>query len=121
MIKSVQDLVFVGLNSRLAALQRDTGEIVWQWKASKPRTHGYVSVLLLDETRLIVSVNGYTYCLDPLTGKQRWFNELPGFGTGVTSIAAVGRHNLRDLVLAAAAADAAAAAAAAASSGAAGA
>jgi outer membrane protein assembly factor BamB len=24
----------------------------------------------------IVSVNGYTYCLDPLTGQQRWYNEF---------------------------------------------
>jgi outer membrane protein assembly factor BamB len=113
MTTNVQDLVFVGLNSRLAALQRDTGKVVWQWRAPKPMSRGYVSVLLLDETRLIVSVNGYTYCLDPLSGIQRWFNELAGFGSGVTSIAVLGRHNLKDLLLAAAAADAAAAAAAA--------
>jgi len=59
--------------------------------------------------------NGYTYCLDPQTGEQRWYNELKGFGSGVTSIATLGKDNLRDLLLAAAAADEAAAAASSAS------
>lgn len=114
MATDVKDLVFVGLNSRVAAMNQDTGQIVWQWRATKPRSGGYVSLLLLDDARLIVSVNGYTYCLDPLTGEQRWYNELSGFGSGVTSLATVGKNNLRDLLLAAAAADAAAAAASAA-------
>ena len=118
MTTDVNNLVFVGLNSRVAALNQDTGQLVWQWRATTPRSGGYVSLLLLDETRLIVSVNGYTYCLDPRTGQQLWYNELKGFGSGVTSLATLGKNNLRDLLLAAAAADAAAAAASAASSGA---
>jgi hypothetical protein len=52
----------------------------------------------------------YTYCLDLWTGEQRWYNELSGFGTGVTSVATLGKNNLRDLLLAAAAATAASAA-----------
>lgn len=111
MASKLDSLVFVGLNSRVAALDRDSGQIVWQWRATTPRSGGYVSLLLVDTTRLIASVNGYTYCLDPLTGAEHWFNELPGFGTGVTSIAAVGMTNLQDILMAAAAADAAAAAA----------
>ena len=42
-----------------------------------------MSLLLLDAERLIASVNGYTYCLDPLSGTQLWYNGLAGFGTGV--------------------------------------
>ncbi len=79
-------LIFVGFNSRVVALHRDTGTPVWQWKS--PRGSGYVT-LLLDGDRLIVSVIGYTYCLDPATGNQIWFNELKGFGTGVASLASV--------------------------------
>ena len=37
----------------------------------------------------IVSVIGYTYCLDPATGNQIWFNELKGFGAGVAALASV--------------------------------
>ncbi len=82
----MNDLIFVGFNSRVAALHRDSGELVWQW--TSPKGSGYVS-LLLDGDRLIVSVIGYTYCLDPATGNQIWFNELPGFGAGVASLASV--------------------------------
>jgi outer membrane protein assembly factor BamB len=92
-------------------LDRNTGEIVWQWRARKPKTGGYVSLLVLDGHRLIASVNGYTYCLNAATGDELWFNELIGFGSGVASIAAVGTQNPHDPLLAAADADAAAQAA----------
>lgn len=88
----------------MAALDRDTGDLLWKWKSPLLR-RGYVSLLLLDAERLIASVNGYTYCLDPLSGTQLWYNGLAGFGTGVTSIAAVDRHNPHDVLVAAAAAN----------------
>jgi outer membrane protein assembly factor BamB len=82
----VDKLVFVGFKSQVIALHRDSGELMWQWKSSKGS--GYVT-LLLDGDRLIVSVMGYTYCLDPANVNQIWFNELSGLGTGVTSLASV--------------------------------
>ena len=77
------DLVFVGFNRRVAALLRQTGELVWEWKAS----HGtsYMS-LLLDGGLLIVSVNGYMYGLDAATGKELWYNPMQGYGTGVPAL-----------------------------------
>ena len=81
------DLVFVGLNSRVAALDRQTGEIVWQWKSPKGRS-SHVAVLL-DGDRLIVSVQGYTYCLDTASGRQVWSNPLAGFGFGVPCLASI--------------------------------
>jgi len=116
MATDLNSFVFVGLNARVAALDRNTGETVWQWRAPKPRS-GYVSLLLLNDRQLIASVEGYTYCLDPRTGEQRWVNELAGFGTGVTSIVALGRHNPHDALVAAASADAASHSAATAASG----
>lgn len=79
-------LVFVGFNSRVAAVDRDSGTTLWTWKS--PKGSGYVTILI-DGDRLIVSVQGYTYCLDPVTGEQRWFNELEGMGVGVASLASV--------------------------------
>lgn len=84
--RTVSDLVFVGFNSRVVALDRYTGEIAWQWKS--PKGSGFVS-LLLDGDRLIASVNGYTYCLEPLFGQQVWFNPLKGLGVGVPSLTSV--------------------------------
>lgn len=82
----LSDLVFTGFNKRVAALHRDTGSIVWQWKA--PSGSSYTT-LLLDGDRLIVSVHGYTYALDACTGRQLWANDLPGFGYGVASLVSV--------------------------------
>jgi outer membrane protein assembly factor BamB len=103
----VQDLVFVGVNGRVAALESSTGEMVWEWRSPKG---GYVN-LLVERNIVIAGVNGYIYGLDPRNGDQLWFNELKGYGLGVTSLATVGGSTSQAVVLEAAAADEAAAAA----------
>ncbi|MBK7781967.1 MAG: PQQ-binding-like beta-propeller repeat protein [Ardenticatenia bacterium] len=82
--RSLDDLVFVGFNARIAALDRNSGKLVWRWRASQGS--GFVA-LHLDRDLLIASVYGYTYALDPLTGKTQWFNTLQGFGVGIPCIA----------------------------------
>ena len=82
MQQSVNDLVYASFNRQVIALDRYSGEVVWSWKAPKS---GFTSVLL-DNDRLIVSVNGYMYCLEPLHGDVVWSNELKGFGTGITTL-----------------------------------
>ena len=81
---TIDDLLFIGFNRRVAALDKETGEIIWQWKASHGT--GFVT-LLVEGERVYASVNGYTYCLDAATGKQLWYNELKGFGAGVACLA----------------------------------
>jgi outer membrane protein assembly factor BamB len=76
--RDIDQLIFVGLNGYAAALDRDTGEIVWSNDKMK---RGYVT-LLLDGDRLIVSTNGYIYALDPLTGQILWHNPMRGYGSG---------------------------------------
>ena len=83
---SLMELVFVGFNRRVVALNRDTGVLVWTWKA--PNGTGFPAILL-DGDRLVVSVNGYTYCLDPITGEQYWENTLPGLGMGTACVASI--------------------------------
>jgi outer membrane protein assembly factor BamB len=82
---SIDQLIFVGLNGYVVALDRDTGEVVWSCSELK---WGYVS-LLLDGDRLIVSTNGYLFCLDPRTGAVLWQNPLRGYGVGVAQLASV--------------------------------
>ncbi|MBW3539775.1 MAG: PQQ-binding-like beta-propeller repeat protein [Planctomycetes bacterium] len=85
--RGLMDLVYVGFNSRVVALDRQTGEIVWQWQSPKGRS-GHVAVLV-DGDRLIVSVQGYMYCLDPLDGTQLWSNPLTGLGVGIPGLASL--------------------------------
>ena len=84
--RAIADLVFVGLNRRVLALDRYTGVVAWEWKA--PKGSGFVS-LLLDGDRLLAAVTGYVYCLDPLYGQLVWENLLKGYGTGLTTMASV--------------------------------
>ena len=84
--RQLPDLVFLGFNKRVVALDRYSGELAWEWKA--PKGSGYPA-LLLDGDRLIVCVQGYTWCLAPTTGEVVWENELKGMGTGIPCIATV--------------------------------
>jgi len=78
---TVADLVFVGFNRRAAALHRETGEILWQWKC--PKGSGAVA-LMLDGDRVIAAVQGYTYCLEAASGRELWRNDMSGFGLGMS-------------------------------------
>jgi hypothetical protein len=82
---SIDRLIFVGLNGRVSALDRDTGEIVWE---TREKLAGDVS-LLLDGDRLLAALNGYLYCFDPRDGRVLWQNPLKGYGLGVASLTSV--------------------------------
>jgi outer membrane protein assembly factor BamB len=82
---ALDQLVFVGLNGWVAALDRDSGEVLWY---TSELNSGYTT-LLLDGDRLIVSTNGYVYCLDPLTGKILWKNPMTGYGVGIAHLVSV--------------------------------
>jgi|TARA_B100001964_G_C14122021_1_gene548775 hypothetical protein len=82
----LEDLVFVGFNKQVIALDRYNGKKVWDWKS--PKGSGFPAILL-DGDRLIVSVHGYSYCLEPTTGSLVWENELKGYGMGIASITSV--------------------------------
>lgn len=85
-MRTIDQLLFVGLNGYAVALDRDTGAIVW---SNDQLESGYVT-LLLDGDRLVVSTNGYLYCLDPLTGRILWNNRMRGYGGGTpTSLVSV--------------------------------
>jgi outer membrane protein assembly factor BamB len=83
---TINDFVFIGLNGRVFALHRDTGDEVWKWEPATLGHKGFVS-LVVDGDRLIVSDNGYIYCLEALTGQQLWHNPLTGYGTGIAVVA----------------------------------
>ena len=103
---NLDQLIFVGLRGYVVALDRDTGKIVW---CNSKLHSGYVS-MLLDGDRLIVSCDGYMYCLHPLTGEVLWHNPLSGFGTGVAHLTSIRGQSSQVVLAEAAAANAQAAA-----------
>ena len=90
-------LIYVGFKRRVAALERATGNIVWEWKADKGSSY---LTLLLDGDILIVSVDGYMYGLDAYHGSVLWFNPMSGYGTGVASIASAAGSSQNQAALA---------------------
>jgi outer membrane protein assembly factor BamB len=84
---SLQDLLFVGFNGRVVALEQRSGELVWDWKCPKPV--GQMVAVLVQGERIYASSDGYTYCLDAISGEQLWDNPLKGMGTGVPCLATV--------------------------------
>ena len=94
-MRTVDQLIFVGLNGYALALDRDTGDIVW---SNNQLTSGYVS-LMLDGDRLIVSTNGYMWALDPLTGSILWHNPLRGYGVGAAHLCSVRGQSAQTFVV----------------------
>lgn len=82
---SLEDLLFVGFNGRVVALEKRSGELVWDWKCPKPTSQ--MVAILVEGERIYASSAGYTYCLDALSGEQLWDNPLKGLGTGVPCLA----------------------------------
>ena len=103
--RTVNDFVFVAFGKHVVGLDRYTGEKIWQW--SPPKGAGYISILL-DGDRLIVSTNGYIYCLEPFTGQILWHNPLKGYGAGApTSLISVRGQSSQTLLAQVAGAEAA--------------
>ena len=86
-LTELKDLIFVGFNSSVSAIERETGRIAWTWRGPKPQgSRGFVSIML-DGDRLIASVMGHTACLDPVTGRELWAQPFTGFGWGPATLA----------------------------------
>ena len=93
----VAELVFVSFNRRVAALYRENGETIWNWRA--PRGGGPVAVML-DGDRLITSVQGDTYGLDAASGRHLWTNDLKGFGADIASLTSYRSSSMAPSILA---------------------
>jgi outer membrane protein assembly factor BamB len=75
--------VFVGINGTVIAIDRATGQDLWQ---TELKGSDFVNVIL-DGDRVLAATSGEIFCLDPGTGAQLWHNKLPNQGWGIASIA----------------------------------
>ncbi|EEF57090.1 PQQ-binding-like beta-propeller repeat protein [Pedosphaera parvula] len=77
-----ENMVFVGIKGTAIALDRSTGDTLWQTHLAGS---GYVH-LVLDGENLYATTQGEVFCLDPATGDARWHNGLKGYGLGLASL-----------------------------------
>ena len=80
------DLLFIGIAGTVLALDRATGQEVWQ---SSLKGEDFVNVAVQDGA-VYATAKGELFCLDPATGNIRWQNQLKGFGRGLVTIATLG-------------------------------
>lgn len=78
----MNDMVFVGIKGTAIALDRATGQILWQTHLT---SSSFVN-LVLDGENLYATTQGEVFCLNPANGNPRWHNGLKGFGLGLASL-----------------------------------
>ena len=84
---TTSDLLFVGFNGRVIALDRADDSVVWKWKPSQKGMGNGVVTLLPDGDRLFATIMGYTWALDPVDGRELWYQPLKGEGQGIPTLA----------------------------------
>ena len=75
--------LFIGIKGTVMALDRATGETVWE---SPLKAGDFVNVVL-DGAELYAASRGEIYRLDPATGNILWKNDLKGKGFGLVTVA----------------------------------
>jgi hypothetical protein len=76
-------MVFVGVKGTVTALDRESGERVWE---TALKGSDFVNVMQ-QGSDLFAASRGRLYRLDPASGDILWLNELPGMGYGIVTIA----------------------------------
>jgi outer membrane protein assembly factor BamB len=84
---TTNELLFVGFNGRVIALDRADGSVVWKWRPSQKGMGNGIVTLLPDGDRLFATIMGYTWALDPVDGHELWYQPLKGEGQGIATLA----------------------------------
>jgi hypothetical protein len=84
-----KDLIFLGLKSRVSALTKSDGRILWATVLRGGVGDGFVT-LNCDGKFVYAHTKGSIFCLDYLSGQILWTNELTGYGYGIASICLAG-------------------------------
>jgi len=80
--------IYIGSNSRVAAVDPRDGRLVWQTDLP---VSGTVVTVLEHEGRVFAGCRGHLVALDAASGRILWSNGLEGFGYHPVSLAGSGR------------------------------
>lgn len=84
---AMAQLIYIGIRGSVLALQRDSGELIWE---AKLPGSSFVN-LAWDDERVYALSNGEVFCLDAREGSVLWKNPLKGFGYGLGAILVPGQ------------------------------
>ncbi|MGN6553449.1 MAG: outer membrane protein assembly factor BamB family protein [Verrucomicrobiota bacterium] len=76
------ELLFVGVNGSVVALEKATGQQVW---STHLKGSQFVN-LILDGYQLFAHTAGELFVLNAQTGESIWHNGLKGYGYGLASL-----------------------------------
>lgn len=85
------NLLFVGIYGSVVALDRSTGQQKWSTRLKEGSFtvgNGFVNILVQGNV-LYAATQGEVFCLDGLSGKILWRNEMRGYRYGLASLATV--------------------------------
>lgn len=86
---TADDIVLVAVKSRVMAISKRDGRILWATDLGGGISSNFVTLLATD-TQVFAHTKGKVHCLALTTGWIQWTNELPGCGYGIASIALPG-------------------------------
>lgn len=89
------ELLFILSQGRVGAINKKTGEIVWEVKLSQYVTNNLglsIGQISVEGNRIFVGSTGILLCLDTKDGALIWKNELKGWGYNFVSMANVGEE-----------------------------
>ena len=84
-VTDLKDVLLIGTKNRVAAISKGDGRELWSTELSSEFGQGFVT-LLCDGARVFAYAGGHLHCLELVTGRLLWTNELPGYGFGVASL-----------------------------------
>jgi outer membrane protein assembly factor BamB len=82
---NLDDVLLLGVKSRVLAISKRDGKIIWSTELPGGIGDGFVT-LLSDGISVFAHTHGQLHCLDSANGRIIWTNELPGCGYGLASL-----------------------------------
>jgi hypothetical protein len=80
-----EHLIFLGVKSRVLAIAKRNGQIIWSTGLPGGMGMGFVT-LLSDGEYIFAHTHGLIHCLEMASGRLLWSNELTGCGYGIASL-----------------------------------
>ena len=74
-------LLFAGTHGNVVAIDKASGQTVWQ--TPLPKSSYQLVVILFEDDTLFCSARGRVFALDPADGRILWTNEMPGLRHGL--------------------------------------